>query len=86
MRAVHASPACRGLAEAQAIAYLWCTAQPKRNSVMASKPLTALGGFLDVINSVIAVASASSDGRKPRSRDLRAIGIDPAQFKEIKRF
>jgi len=53
---------------------------------MAGKPLTALGGFLDVINSVIAVASATNGGRNPRGRDLRALGIDPAQFREIKRF
>ncbi|MBX3577214.1 MAG: hypothetical protein KF723_08390 [Rhizobiaceae bacterium] len=53
---------------------------------MANKPLVALGGFLELINSVMAVASATSDGRNPRSRDLRAIGIDPAQFRQIKRF
>jgi hypothetical protein len=43
-------------------------------------------GFFDIVGSAIAAAAAVNNGRKPRSRDLRALGIDPTQFHDIKRF
>jgi hypothetical protein len=48
------------------------------------KPVTS--GFFDIIGSAIAAAAATNNGRKPRNRDLRILGIDPEQFHRIKRF
>jgi hypothetical protein len=41
--------------------------------------------LISVFGSAVATASAVSGGYKPRSRDLRALGIDPEQFSKIRR-
>ncbi|EHK59030.1 hypothetical protein [Allomesorhizobium alhagi] len=43
-----------------------------------------LGEFFNLFGSAIAAASAVENGRQPAARDLRALGIDPARFRQIK--
>jgi hypothetical protein len=45
----------------------------------------AIGDFFDVFGSAIAVSSAVEANRKPRTSDLRVLGIDPAAFNQIAR-
>ena len=47
--------------------------------------LSALGGFFEVFGSAIAASQAVEAGRRPRSSDLRALGIDPTAFGKIGR-
>ena len=51
-----------------------------RNSTLAM-----IGDFVDMIGSAINVAGAVEGRRNPRSRDLKKLGIDPAQFRTIRR-
>ena len=50
------------------------------------KTFSAIGGFFSTFGSAVAVSRAVNAGRKPHSRDLRVLGIDPAQFDTIRRF
>jgi hypothetical protein len=43
-----------------------------------------LGGIFTMLGSAIAVAAAVEGGRQPRARDLRGLGIEPAQFNKIR--
>jgi hypothetical protein len=43
----------------------------------------ALGGFFEVLGSAVAVSQAVEAKRRPRARDLRTLGIDPAAFGTI---
>ncbi|WP_169749441.1 hypothetical protein [Devosia geojensis] len=45
-----------------------------------------VGDFLDVIGSAAAAAAAVENGRAPRARDLRVLGIDADQFRSIGKF
>jgi len=47
--------------------------------------LSALGDFLDMIASAVAVSRTLEAGRQPRASDLRRLGIDPANFSRIGR-
>ncbi|GLS31620.1 hypothetical protein SAMN04488498_102220 [Mesorhizobium albiziae] len=47
---------------------------------------TATPGFFEIVGSAIAAAAAANNGRSPRNRDLRVLGIDPAQYHSIRRF
>ena len=47
--------------------------------------LSAIGGFFEVIGSAVAVSQAVEGNRRPRSSDLRTLGIDPATFRGITR-
>jgi|GEM_PF-1639860 len=42
--------------------------------------------LLGVFGNAVAAASAVNHGRQPNAHDLRALGIEPAQFRTIKRF
>ncbi len=53
---------------------------------MASRQFGPVAGFFGVVASAIAVAAATNNGRKPKNRDLRTLGIDPSQFHKIGRF
>ena len=53
---------------------------------MTSRQFAPVVGFFDVVASAIAAAAATNSGRRPKSRDLRALGIDPVQFRNIGRF
>lgn len=39
-----------------------------------------------IIGSAFAAAAAVDGGRRPRSRDLRNLGIDPEQYRAIREF
>ncbi|MGE0503721.1 MAG: hypothetical protein AB7I79_24185 [Rhizobiaceae bacterium] len=45
-----------------------------------------LGEVLSVMGDAIAAAAAVRQGRTPRSENLVRLGIDPDQFREIRRF
>ena len=43
-----------------------------------------LGEFFNLFGSAIAAAAAVDNGRQPAAHDLRALGIDPERFHQIK--
>jgi len=45
-----------------------------------------IADFFSVFGNAVAAAAAVDNGRQPRARDLRGLGIDPEQFRRIKRF
>lgn len=45
-----------------------------------------VGGFFDIIGSAAAVAGAVENGRSPKARHLKTLGIDPDQFRSIGKF
>jgi hypothetical protein len=47
---------------------------------------SALGHLLDVFGSAILVATAVESGHRPFDRDLGRLGIDPREFRKIRRF
>ncbi|MEW9806236.1 hypothetical protein [Mesorhizobium marinum] len=47
-------------------------------------PRSRLGGILTVFGDAIAAAAAVSEGRQPRAKNLRGLGIDPRQFRTIR--
>ena len=53
---------------------------------MFERTRAGIAEFVSVFGNAIAAASAVSHGRQPNARDLRGLGIDPARFREIRRF
>lgn len=51
-----------------------------------TKRIAAARSFFEILGSAIAAAAATENGRAPRARDLHVLGIDPAQFRGIRRF
>ena len=47
--------------------------------------LSAIGSFLDMFGSAVAVSRAVEAGKAPRATDLRRLGIDPAAFGRVRR-
>jgi hypothetical protein len=45
---------------------------------------TRIGEILSVIGDAIATAAAVRNGRQPKARNLRGLGIDPEQFRKIR--
>jgi hypothetical protein len=46
---------------------------------------TFLNEMFGALGSAIAVASATEQGRQPRAHDLRRLGINPEQYRGIRR-
>ena len=46
---------------------------------------SAISDFFVAFGSAVAVSSAVEGNRKPRAIDLRRLGIDPEQFRTIRR-
>jgi hypothetical protein len=44
-----------------------------------------ISNFIQAFGSAVAAASAVERGRTPSARDLRNLGIDPEQFRGIRR-
>jgi hypothetical protein len=53
---------------------------------MAKRAFSAIGEFFDMFGSAVAVSRAIDNGRRPDARHLRALGIDPRNFDNIRRF
>lgn len=53
---------------------------------MSTSARSRIFGLLSAFGSAVAAAAASSQGHQPKARDLRALGIDPEQFRTIKHF
>ncbi len=54
---------------------------------MSTRHLTrGIAEFLDIVGSALAVSAATRERHPAREADLRRLGIDPVQFREIKRF
>lgn len=53
---------------------------------MSARKRSAIAELISVFGNAVAASSAVSHGRQPNARDLRALGIEPAQFRTIKRF
>ena len=57
-----------------------------RKDIMMTAPRSRLGELIATFGNAIAAAAAVNAGRQPLARDLRALGIDPERFRQIKRF
>jgi hypothetical protein len=57
-----------------------------KGRVMSSHNRSAIVELIGIFGNAVAAASAVRQGRQPRARDLRALGIDPEQFRRISRF
>ena len=53
------------------------------NTMTRRTTLSALGDFIDVFGSAVAVSRALEAKKRPLDRDLVSLGIDPAQFRRI---
>jgi hypothetical protein len=62
-----------------------CVAQQEPISMRMRSALSAIGDFLDMIGSAVAVSRAVEASKQPRAADLRRLGIDPANFRRIGR-
>jgi len=85
MRAAHGCPARRPLPGSSSDRYLCCIAQKQLEPVMTTRTSTIAEVFA-IIGSAFAAAAAVDGGRRPRSRDLRNLGIDPEQYRAIRGF
>lgn len=47
---------------------------------------SALSEILQIMGDALATAAAVRQGRQPRARNLRGLGIDPEQFRQIGRY
>jgi hypothetical protein len=56
--------------------------QPQENNV---KSTSGLARIIDAISGAIALAAAHESGRKPASRHVEALGIDPVEYGKIGR-
>jgi hypothetical protein len=56
----------------------------RKDNSMSNSARSRILDLLSTFGSAVAAASASSQGRQPRARDLRALGIDPEQFRKIR--
>jgi len=85
MRMTHGSPAGEPLAEGAASPYLCCgAANAPESKVTMSRPRIRITEILSIIGDAIAAASAVEAGRQPKARNLRGLGIDPKQFRDIR--
>ena len=50
------------------------------------KPLGAIGELVRLFGSAITASAAVERGRRPENQDLVALGIDPSDFRRIRRF
>lgn len=54
---------------------------------MARRHLTTeISDFFGIFRSAVAVSAATREARPARDADLQRLGIDPAQFRSIRRF
>ncbi len=62
--------------------------KPKRTEPQMSKnqPRSTFADLLGMLGSAISVAAAEENGRSARPQDLRRLGIDPMEFRKIRRF
>jgi hypothetical protein len=63
-----------------------CNAHAKEKIMTKRSTFSAIGEFLDLFGSAVAVSNAVENRRQPASRDLRNLGIDPAEFRKMGRF
>ena len=79
-------PAC-GLSIGARRTYLWCSAQSKEFRLC---PYQTNHGFLRevlaVLGNALATATAIRQGTEPKARNLRGLGIDPAEFRKINHY
>jgi hypothetical protein len=54
--------------------------------MIGNRKSSTLGRVLDVLGSAVLVATAVESGHRPFDRDLVRLGIDPREFRKIRRF
>ncbi len=53
---------------------------------MSTRKRSSFSEWIGIFGSAVAAASAVNHGRQPNARALRALGIDPEKFRQIKDF
>lgn len=53
---------------------------------MSRRTFSAIGGIFELFGSAISASRAVESRRNPDAYDLKNLGIDPAQFREIRKF
>ena len=85
MRRAHGCPAAGALTGTRRASYIRHGARHAPESkVIMSTTRTRIGDILTLIGDAIATAAAVGEGRQPKARNLRGLGIDPKQFREIR--
>jgi hypothetical protein len=59
--------------------------QQEPTAMRTRSAFSAVGNFLDMIGSAVAVSRAVEVSKQPRAADLRRLGIDPVSFRRIGR-
>ena len=54
--------------------------------MIGNRKSSTLGRVLDVLGSAVLVATAVESGHRPFDPDLVRLGIDPREFRKIRRF
>jgi hypothetical protein len=55
-------------------------------AMIGNRKSSTLGRVLDVLGSAVLVATDVESGHRPFDRDLVRLGIDPREFRKIRRF
>ena len=78
----------------QRAAPIYIAVQHRRYGVPAGKEtamkrhtaLSRIGNIIAIFGSAVAAAHAAEAGRRPRTRDLANLGIEPKAFEAIRRY
>ncbi|HEV7253237.1 MAG TPA: hypothetical protein VGN97_09060 [Mesorhizobium sp.] len=84
LRLKHGRHDIRGLTGANPPAYLY-TRNRREHHMREQTRKSRILELFDLFGSAIAVAGAADNGHRPKARDLRRLGIDPAQWGRIGR-
>ena len=86
MRGAHGWIAGAGLTGGHRSSYLVGSNHRPKGRVMRLQSRNFLGSMFSALTGALAVAAAVDRGRRPSDEDLRALGIDPAEFRNIRRY
>jgi len=86
MRGVHGWIAAAGLIADLPDPHLFAVNQRPWGRVMKNRNRSILGSIFSALTGAVAAAAAVRHSRRPADDDLRALGIDPAEFAKIRRY
>ncbi len=84
MRRRHGSPASCTLTAEFGDTYLWLV-KSKEKAMSNHNRRTTFAEIITIMGDALAAAASVRQGRQPDARNLRGLGIDPEQFRQIGR-